>query len=705
MNKKENFAAIYKNYSAEIFRFCSFSLNNREQAEDITAEVFISLYGQDLNSINNPRAWLYKSAKNKMINLYKKHKSISIDSIDENTIQSVSALSVSNVETNAIDQVSIEFVEQKIQELDASTKEIIIMRLWDEMTYAQIAEVFNKSEDAVRKRFDRGITMLKKLVSTNSTIKPMGITSILGAIILIAKQPAYAFTAEVSANIAKAVGLNLSINLLSMSEVSGAAGTTVASAGGATAATAVAGGLLATTGAKILAVIVGGLALVGGGVGVAVIANNNNTSNPVTEEPPQVQEQAINLTKTCTLQQPVITAKLPENWECEQDKGVANGHLKGDGFDIRFAFEGFGPACIVEGMDQTNCKQSSFLTAKNTSVDIFQDSTKGKAWTYGEFKKNPRPVIFSISHEDLFENNFTSEQKELLTAILDNLVLDDGGLVQLTKSCKFNTLEVELMVPVDYTCEDTNSGGQIISSDFRIVFTDLRQFNSPAIGCEPGRCNTERVVDNEFAYLDEVKDDNSAFYQYAGYYYDREVYPVGFVVSKGQSSWLTRKLNASEIETINEIILSTKVNTSAVKLTQTCQLEGLNASIMMPDGWTCIAADSTKRDYTISNEDYSARITNYPRGFCESEIIKEIEDPTYIADCRNVEIYSSSVITITFLGKNSDETGEIYVSFKDSPREPAPLAASVYKKEGETTTPKGDELMLLQQIFESVKFN
>ena len=45
---QEKFIQIYKDYSESIYRYCFFKLRSKEDAEDLVAEVFSSLYKQQI---------------------------------------------------------------------------------------------------------------------------------------------------------------------------------------------------------------------------------------------------------------------------------------------------------------------------------------------------------------------------------------------------------------------------------------------------------------------------------------------------------------------------------------------------------------------------------------------------------------------------------------------------------------------------------
>ncbi|MCA9386893.1 RNA polymerase subunit sigma-70, partial [Candidatus Dojkabacteria bacterium] len=53
---------------------------------------------------------------------------------------------------------------EKINELDEQTSEIILLKVWEEMTFLEISEIVDMKEDAVKKRYYRGINVLHTLL-------------------------------------------------------------------------------------------------------------------------------------------------------------------------------------------------------------------------------------------------------------------------------------------------------------------------------------------------------------------------------------------------------------------------------------------------------------------------------------------------------------------------------------------------------------
>ena len=97
-DKNTAIAEIWLQYEAELLAFLQSKLNSYDEAEDLLQELFFRLMNQkkDLWEIQNTRAWLFRVAKNKVVDLYRSNRKINglqtvmsedIDALPENKQQ------------------------------------------------------------------------------------------------------------------------------------------------------------------------------------------------------------------------------------------------------------------------------------------------------------------------------------------------------------------------------------------------------------------------------------------------------------------------------------------------------------------------------------------------------------------------------------------------------------------------------------------
>ena len=91
MNKEQRkFTKIYDKYVESIYRFVFIKVSSSQIAEDLTAEVFLKSWEKfkkkQGDSIENPRAYLYRVARNRVIDFYREKGQTTIISIEQEQI-------------------------------------------------------------------------------------------------------------------------------------------------------------------------------------------------------------------------------------------------------------------------------------------------------------------------------------------------------------------------------------------------------------------------------------------------------------------------------------------------------------------------------------------------------------------------------------------------------------------------------------------
>ena len=154
----ESFGLLYDKYIEKIYKFVYFKTNHKETAEDITSQVFLKAFN-NINSFDNKgsfNAWLYQIARNSIIDFYRlKKNEINIEDIFDLSDQS-------DIERDMDVKVKLEKVEKYLKHLKPEQREIIMLRIWGQMSYKEIAEILGKSESSCKMMFSRTITVLRK---------------------------------------------------------------------------------------------------------------------------------------------------------------------------------------------------------------------------------------------------------------------------------------------------------------------------------------------------------------------------------------------------------------------------------------------------------------------------------------------------------------------------------------------------------------
>lgn len=154
----EQFAVLYDAYVKKIYDFLYFRLRHKETAEDLTSAVFmkalekIQSYNQEKSAFNT---WLYTIARNTLFDHFRSHKDQS--PIDEALEHS----SNQNIVKEVGLKMEVEKVQQLLNKLDSEQRDLVIMRVWDGLSFKEIAEILGKSEAASKMQFGRTLKLLQ----------------------------------------------------------------------------------------------------------------------------------------------------------------------------------------------------------------------------------------------------------------------------------------------------------------------------------------------------------------------------------------------------------------------------------------------------------------------------------------------------------------------------------------------------------------
>lgn len=159
-----SFGLLYDKYQPRIFRFIFLKVSQREEAEDLTHQVFLSAW-QNIETFEDQglplTSWLYKIARNKVIDHYRTKKQVtSIDSIPDEILSITTESSENELES----KMGIEAVYKALRQLPSDYQEIILMRFVEELTPSEISKITGKNNGAVRVLQFRALRQLKKVL-------------------------------------------------------------------------------------------------------------------------------------------------------------------------------------------------------------------------------------------------------------------------------------------------------------------------------------------------------------------------------------------------------------------------------------------------------------------------------------------------------------------------------------------------------------
>ncbi|MBI1960910.1 MAG: sigma-70 family RNA polymerase sigma factor [Candidatus Liptonbacteria bacterium] len=160
----EPFGVLYDRHHQRIYRYVYLKVTNREEAEDLTHQVFLSAW-QNLKTYRFQglpfSSWLYRIARNKIIDYYRTRQT-------HETLEHAETLLVSaskNPADRADDVFAMERVRAAIRRLPADQQDVVIMRFVSDMPYRDVAAAIGKTEGAVKVIQHRALKKLKEILN------------------------------------------------------------------------------------------------------------------------------------------------------------------------------------------------------------------------------------------------------------------------------------------------------------------------------------------------------------------------------------------------------------------------------------------------------------------------------------------------------------------------------------------------------------
>jgi len=157
------FGELFDHYQPMIYRFIAVKVSRREEAEDLTHQVFMSAW-QKIKSYQHRgfpfSSWLYQIARNQVVDHYRARKNeTSIDAIDpEHFAVTASA------EFALPMKLQMETVREAMHQLKPDYEDIIILRFIEDISLKECAAILKKTEGAIKLMQHRAMNELKKIL-------------------------------------------------------------------------------------------------------------------------------------------------------------------------------------------------------------------------------------------------------------------------------------------------------------------------------------------------------------------------------------------------------------------------------------------------------------------------------------------------------------------------------------------------------------
>jgi len=169
IGNEEEFSTLFRKYYEQLYMFAGHFVKDPQSAENIVQDVFVKLWIDRKKIIirSNVKSYLYTSVKNLSLNFIKREGRLlsineQLETIGENS---------SNPEAEYIKNESYISINKAIEELPEKCRRIYKMKRYDDLSYAEIAEILGISINTIKTQMKRAIKSLnKKLIHLKTII-------------------------------------------------------------------------------------------------------------------------------------------------------------------------------------------------------------------------------------------------------------------------------------------------------------------------------------------------------------------------------------------------------------------------------------------------------------------------------------------------------------------------------------------------------
>lgn len=172
---RDDFRILVEKYQQRVFRLAMGFVHDREDAEDLTQEIFLNAWLSlaKFRGSSSFSTWLHRIAVNACLNHTRKNKGTILDRISsflgtEAVLTSEIPLTEDNPEEIIINKEHKEWVQRALGSLPENQRSAIVLSKYEDLPQKEIAEILNITEGAVEALIQRAKKNLReKLLSAS----------------------------------------------------------------------------------------------------------------------------------------------------------------------------------------------------------------------------------------------------------------------------------------------------------------------------------------------------------------------------------------------------------------------------------------------------------------------------------------------------------------------------------------------------------
>ncbi|MBU9713827.1 RNA polymerase sigma factor [Evansella tamaricis] len=154
------FEIIIETYQHRIFTYCFRMLGHRQEAEDITQDVFLLAFEKidQYKPIDSFSAWLYKTAHNTCLNHIKRKQ------LFHHKIMHWLRLDADGSHEKDIDNwILKDSLQYALQKLPPRDRSLVVYKILEDKSYSELSTLLHTNEVTIRKRYERAIKKIRRV--------------------------------------------------------------------------------------------------------------------------------------------------------------------------------------------------------------------------------------------------------------------------------------------------------------------------------------------------------------------------------------------------------------------------------------------------------------------------------------------------------------------------------------------------------------
>ena len=156
----DRLADLYDRFAGTLFRHAAMILADRTAAADVVHNVFLKLAKARSSSDIESLAYLRRAVRNECYTVMRSRRRDIVVAVDPELLESIEGANDRPAERFAL--------EQALQQLPAEQREVVHLKVWEGMTFQEIADVTGESVNTAASRYRYAMEKLRAILAEES---------------------------------------------------------------------------------------------------------------------------------------------------------------------------------------------------------------------------------------------------------------------------------------------------------------------------------------------------------------------------------------------------------------------------------------------------------------------------------------------------------------------------------------------------------